>query len=315
MIQWKHGLLRSPDGLWMRQVPAKHAWSSALWVSKCGQVWRRFYNAVRQEWHWDEEGAVVHVEDEQGRMGIYLDRGFTLLEVVIALAWLHRAPETPMKVTVREGRPIHARYISWLQGESNEERGTIRDETWRPLKVRCGVVRCPDGYMISSEGRLKAPDGDVTEGYYFEGIAGHTRLAAVKDCGLVDLGLASKILPNAIYFKPHLKTAADAMMSDVTPAQFALETSIQLDTAWSYYRGVAEFVPVTRIKEIAPKLVDKHLWRLLHELKAEGDDRLGGPLKPLMEVVQNRLPLRSDFWQIEGQMAMLAFGRLCVLKL
>ena len=315
MIQWSDGLLRSPDGETMRQVPAKHAWSSALWTSKGGQFWRRFYNAVSGEWHWDGEGSVEYVEDEEGRMGVYLDRGWTPIEVAVALAWLHRAPETPMRVTVKEGKPMHTKYIKWVEPEHHEERGPIRGETWKPLKVRCGVVPCPTGYMISSEGRLRNPNGEVTSGYWYEGIAGGTRLAAVRDCGLVDLWIAAKLIPNAVYLQPRLKMTADAMMSGHSPADLARHASIQLDTAWCYFRQVAEHVPVSRLRDIAPTLVDKHLWQLLLDMKAQGDERLGEQLNPLMEIVQDTLPARSAFWRVHGQMGMLGFARLCVLKI
>ena len=314
MIEWRDGLEKSPDGAWMRQVP-QHAWSSSLWTSKDGQVWRRYYNAVTKEWFWNSEGPVAHVENESGHMGVHLQRGWTPIETVIALAWLYREPEKPMRVEVKEGKPVAAKYIKWQQPEHFEEHGAIRGESWSALKHwRCGLVKAPDGYMISSEGRLKAPNGEVTSGFWFEGMAGPTRLAAIRGCGLVDLWVAAKLIPKAVYLKPHLKLAADAMMSGLTPEELALspDTSIQTETAWTYYRQVAEHAPVARLREVAEAIVDRHLLQLLREMRKE--EVMGGPLKPLMEVVQDRLPARSAFWRIDGQMSMLAFGRLCVAK-
>lgn len=66
------------------------------------------------------------------------------------------------------------------------------------------------------------------------------RLAAVRDCGLVDLHLAAKLMPPALELKPCLMKAFDAMMCNLTPSQFANQTGVKLDTAWNYYRQVAE---------------------------------------------------------------------------
>lgn len=309
--------MTSPNGHRMRQVPMKHTWSATLWISKDGEAWKRYFNPVNGEWHWDEDGSVSPAEGDGGAMGLYLDRGFTALEVVIALAWLHREPNTPMRVEMKEGKPPHAKYIRWVEMEEHEEEVTINGEKWTPLRRwRCGLVPCTEGYEISNHGRLKSPSREVTSGFWFEGIAGPTRLAAVKDCGLVDLWVAAKLIVAAVYLKPYVKLTVDAMVTGKTPRDLMQVpgVSIQLDTAWSYFRQAAEFMPPRLLWQVAERVVDMHLLKLLLQMKKEQDERLGGQLNPLMEVVQDRLPLRSEFWKVEGQMGMLAFARLAVVK-
>ena len=60
--------------------------------------------------------------------------------------------------------------------------------------------------------------------------------------------------------------------------------------------------------------MEPYLLKLLRQMRESKDEVLGGQLKPLMEVVQDRLPLRSAFWRMDNQMNMLAFARLCVVK-
>lgn len=295
----------------------KHTWSSTLWISKDGEAWKRYYNPISKAWHWGDEGALDFVEGDQGNMGLYLDRGFTALEVVIALAWLHREPDTPMRVEVKEGKPLHAKYIRWVEMEEHEEEGAIKGEKWTPLRRwRCGLVPCAEGYEISNRGRLKSPGGEVTAGFWFEGMAGPTRFAAVKDCGLVDLWVAAKLIEAFVYLRPYVKLTVDAMVTGKTPRDLTQVpgVSVELDTAWSYFRQAAEFMPPRLLWQVAERVVDKYLLRLLLEMQKEDDERLGGQLNPLMEVVQDRLPARSEFWRIDGQMGMLAFARLTVVK-
>ena len=64
----------------MRQVPAKYTWASTLWTSRGGEVWRRHYNSVSGQWHWDEDGALEPSMGANGRMGFHLDNGFTPIE-------------------------------------------------------------------------------------------------------------------------------------------------------------------------------------------------------------------------------------------
>lgn len=316
MIAWKDGLLQSPSGHAMRQVPAKYTWASTLWTSRGGEVWRRHYNSVSGQWHWDEDGALEPSMGSDGRMGFHLDNGFTPIETVIALAWLHRKPGTKAVVEVQEGKPVHAKYMDWKEAETMVEDGALGNEKWKKLRTvmpRIGVVPMPDGYEISDLGRLKnTQTGDMTAGFWYEGLSGPTRMAAVKGCGLIDLYLAAKLIPAALYLKPYLLMAANAMMQGKTPLDLAHAAGVQVDTAWSYFRQAGPVLPRSKLKEIGKAVVTRDLWRLLMAMWEQEDKRLGGKLTELLSIVEEELPSGSPFWRVDNRMGMLGFARLCV---
>ena len=317
-IKWTEGVVRGPSGHSMRQVPVRHVWASSVWCTKDGEVWRRHYDVITGGWRWDVDGPIQYAFDPQGRQGLYLDDHFRPLETIIALAWRHRAPETLAQVQVEEGMPIHLDHVSWVDGESNQERGTIQGETWKPLKWKCGLVPVPPGYAISNRGRLRSPSGDVTAGFVFDGAFGWTRLAAIKDCGLVDLHLAAGLIQAIVddmKLKPCIRDTLDAILSDerLSPADLSRHAGIKLDTAWSYYRQACAYVPKRTLKTLGETLVARDLWRLLLKMLEEEDHELTDKLTILMERVQDELADNGPFARRGWEMGELAFGRMAVV--
>ena len=72
MIRWCDGVDTLPDGSPCRQIPQKHVWSSTVWCSADGLLWRRFYNPVTRRWRWEEETCAPTI-DEKGRVGYHLE--------------------------------------------------------------------------------------------------------------------------------------------------------------------------------------------------------------------------------------------------
>jgi hypothetical protein len=323
MIVWKDGLVKAPDGRSMREVATKYPWTSTLWCSKDGLVWRRHWSAVAGRWHWADEGPMDHVEDkETGRLGVYLpNRGWTELAVVIATAWHHRAPserathDPRSPVNVEDGQ-MHAKHIRWVQSESNTERDVIAHEKWKPLKGKIGAVPIPESeYMISTAGRLKNVETqEITQGFFFEGACGPTRLAAIKNCGLCDLWMHAKLIAPAICPPQRIQDAARALMNDHTPADLSRHASINIDTAWSYCREAAKAFafPRSKMRELGERLVARDLWKLVTAMWDDDDRRLDGPLNDLFEVVEDELSADGAFARRGWSKGELAFSRQCV---
>jgi len=318
-VRWADGIERCPSGKSVREVPSKHPFTSSIWVSKDGEIWRRFYNVLSGEWNWSEEGPLEYAEDANGRVGINLASQFRPIQTVIALGWLHRAPHTQARAELMEdSEGVHFDNIQWAEAENNVETGSIADEKFKPLKNwKCGIVPCPEGYMISSHGRLKSPNGDITSGFWIDGACGPTRVAAAKDCGLIDLFVAAKLIPSAVHVTACIKTAADYMMNGKTPKQHARDECVKPDTSYSYYRQAlaALKLPRTAIRDLAETLISPDLFRLLARMCDEDDDRLTAKLMVLMEVVEDELPDSSRFWRVECQMGMLGLARQLVVAL
>ena len=318
LIQWSEGLVRGPSGRSMRQVPVRHVWASTVWSTKDGELWRRHFDAISGDWRWDVDGPLQYAFDAQGRTGLYLDDRFRPIETIIALAWLHRAPETLAQVHIEEGMDIHLNHISWEDGESNAERGAIPGETWKPLKWKCGVVPAPPGYAISNTGRLRSPSDDVTHGFAFDGTFGWTRMAAIKNCGLVDLHLAAGLIEPIVddmKLKPCIRDTLDAILSHerLTPADLSRYQGIKLDTAWSYFRQACVYVPKRTLKELGHTLVSRDLWRFLNRMLDREEPELTDKLTMLMARVQDELEDDGPFARRDWGMGELAFGRMCVL--
>ena len=314
LISWKDGLLVSPTGARMRQVPTKHVWTSTLHCSEDGELWRRHYDVLTGTWRWDDQPTQLAMEDATGCMGLRVDCVFRPLATLIALAWHHRAPETQARVEVAEGEPLDVSSVRWKESESNQEEfeGVMPGETFKPLRWSCGIVSVPPGYEISNKGRLRKGDR-ITSGFFFHGTCGPTRLAAVRDCGLVDLHLAAKLMPPALELKPCLMKAFDAMMCNLTPSQFANQTGVQLDTAWNYFRQVAVYVPKSKLKLLGEALTARDLWRLLWHMRERDDPELTDKLTILMERAKGELDDNGPFARRDWAYGELGFARMCVV--
>ena len=318
-VRWPDGVERCPSEKRVREVPFKHPFTSSIWVSKDGEIWRRFYNVLSGDWNWDQDGPLEYAEDANGRVGINLGSQFRPIESVIALAWLHRAPETQARAELMEESDcVHLDNVQWAEAESNVEMGSIAYEKFKPLKNwKCGIVPCPEGYMISSHGRLKSPNGEVTSGFWFDGACGPTRVAAAKECGLIDLFVSAKLIPSAVHVTPCIKTAADYMMNGQSPKEHSRAERVKLDTSYSYFRQAlaALKLPRAALRELGETLVIPDLWRFLVKMCNDDDDRLAGKLTVLMEVLEDELPESSRFWLVDCQMGMLGLARQLVVAL
>ena len=289
MIAWEDGLERSPDGV-CRQLPQTRVWSSTVWVTKAGVARRRYYNAGT--WAWNSEPYPL-VVSEEGHVGIVVG-SYLSLERAIALAWRRRHPDSNSNVHMTPGRPYHAKYIRWDVEEEPED-DDIPGETWQPLDHCCGIVRCDRRYLISSHGRLKSPHtGAVTRGHVFHG----QRWAACKGAGLVPLDTRRTV----VYLPPYLAQARQALITGHTPADLR---GIAESTAWSYMCRAAETISSADLQRLVPRLVSKGLWRVLQQRK-----ELGGPLKPLMDIVVEKLP---GFARTTEPMSQLRLARLAIL--
>ncbi len=309
-ISWVDGMERSPNGSRLREIPQKHVWASSLWISRDGEIWRRYYNFTRKRWHWDRDGPMEHILDDESRLGIHLE-WFVTIEMLIAMAWVKRSPSSAARVTLREGKPVHARYIDWAEGEEDEEEGEIKGEKWRPLKGRIGCVSLDGcGYEISSRARLRNPRGQVTSGHWFERIDG--RIASVKGCGMLDLYNAAKIRPPAVTLQPHFIAAANALNSGHGADDLAHALGIEVSTAWSYLTKVAQHVPGKVLKRIVRQLVAPDLWVALKSIQTEGHAELGGRLLELMPLVEKRVARRGDFMKSDHRISQLRLARLAI---
>ena len=253
-----------------------------------------------------------------GRLGLKIDNAFRDIKTVIALAWRHRAEGTQARtVHVIEDKPVSLDTIQWEQAESNREmEDAISNETWKPISksFRVGIVPITPGYEISSHGRLKSPFGNkITSGHWVEGACGPTRVAAVRNCGLVDLWDCAKLIDPGKLLPPAIRLAANALMTGKSPVQHAKNVGIAVDTCWSYFRRAAQHLPRSLLLELAHELVSPDVWRFLVSMRDSDDDRLAGSLTALMELVEEELPAKSRFWKTVSPMGMLAFGRQCLV--
>ena len=292
-----------------RQVPQQATWASSLWCSRDGVVWRRHYDVMRECWRWEDK-PVELVLDEGGRLGVFLE-WWTSLEIVVGLAWRHRAPDSASRVTLQAGKELHAKYVRWQEEEDPCEQGRIKGESWKPLKWRCGVVPCPNGYDISDEGRLRGPEGDVTIGFWYEPL--QTRLAAVKDCGLVDLMVAARLKPRQALLSPSLKMAADCLLSGFGPRDLANAAGVTLETAWGYFTKVALHIRPSDLKCCVRAIVSRDLWSLLVAMLEDDNPALGGKLKDLMPEVEEMLSKRGEFRRSEHRWSELRLARMAIV--
>ena len=134
MIRWCDGADTLPNGSPCRQLPQKHVWSSTVWCSADGLLWRRFFNPVTRTWKWADEPYTMSI-DGDGTVG-YLLEWWMSADRCVALAWLHRAEDgSPLireKVTVQlvdgdaptaseSGMRVDS--IEWVDGDDDPEDG------------------------------------------------------------------------------------------------------------------------------------------------------------------------------------------------
>ena len=91
LIRWRDGLERTPSGDLARELVMPRACSSAVWVTRDGTAYRRYYNSQTCAWTWGEALEVALDRETQDRVGYNLPTGWRSLELCIATAWLHRA--------------------------------------------------------------------------------------------------------------------------------------------------------------------------------------------------------------------------------
>jgi hypothetical protein len=290
MVSWPDGVESAPDGSAVRQIPQRRVWTSSVWISQDGVAWRRFFNVVTKQWHWDAQPLSIVFEGEQD--GFMLE-WFTSTDRALAMAWLHRHPDSGAQVRRRvdvvlldggaspapsEGPRLGA--LSWDVDE-DPDGDAPRSERWRPLRWRVGAVECDRRYAISTAGRLRSPSGRVTAGLWYNG----RRWAAVRNAGLVDLWTASG-LDTTERIQPAIRMARDALVMSHTPAELAEAADLAEGTAWSYFARAAAFVPGKELRRFVPPLVGRRLWTALQRL--EGREVLGGTLTDLMAALARR---------------------------
>ena len=231
MLGWVDGLVRKGRRE-LREVPQKYVWAQTLWVTRRGELYKRFYNVGTNTWHWGDEAEEL-VEDNAGKMGYRLaGRGWVSLEYVVASAWRRRKMGSNAPVE-RQGRrrALTAKSLRWGD-ESDGEDSEGDDEVWAPLNCRCGVVKTEgSGYQISNRGRLKSPfTALVTRGSAYLSC----RYAACRNIGLINLTVAAG-LQEAPQPPNYLTPAIDCLMSGDHPETLAIYSKIKERTAWTYF--------------------------------------------------------------------------------
>ena len=311
------GMITCEDGLEkvgqkeVRQFPQKHVWSSTIWCARRGDCFRRFYNPADRAFTWSEPIELA-LQEETGRMGLYITGKFVPIETIIASAWRMRAPNSNAPVErVGPRRQITAKHLRWGDEEEadDDDQSPIQGETWSPLKCKCGIVPCNGrGYDISNKGRLRNAEGRITRGIAFAG----SRWGAVKGCGLVDLYVAAGINEAPEASPPCIQDALHALMSGDSPDDMLPFTNATIKSLWSYFARAVEWADPSDLKLVWTLLVPDDLVRLLKQLKREGNSALGGTLTDLHQIVSERLPPESLFHD-ELTWEKLRFARACVV--
>lgn len=311
-IVWPHGLEKGPDG-WCREIPQRFTWTSSCWCTKYGVVRRRYYNSRTGVWTWDENPLEMIINDESGRPGFHL-QWWVPIDRCICLAWCHRHEDSKNTTYLKPGKPCTTKHLLWETADTNIEEGEIEGEVWKPLKGvfswSCGIVKCDPRYMISSLGRLKAPDGAVTRGFYYDG----RRWAACRGAGLIDLTTCARLRENAVYLPARIMQAINAIGAGMTPIDFAMEISVQESTAWSYFTRGAQFMNTSELLRTVPQLVSRDVWGILRSMGEDQLSEMGGKLTDLYEVVIRGLSSKGEFRSSEFQMGQLRLARLTISK-
>ena len=290
-IRWRWGLIHSPDGV-ARQLPQKHSWCQAVWITKEGLARKRYFNPMSKEWTWGEAQPVV---ERDGEMGYHHNASFVSVERAIAMAWKRRQPGC---TRLHPEDPT-----SWKVGEEDVRRKVLKGETFAPLRWHIGLFLADSRFEISSFGRLRAPDGQITRGVWFD----DRYWAGTPE--LVDLtSAAAKRL--VVKLPPRIDMAADALLAGATPRSLATELDVRESTGWQYFTMAAQHLPPKELRAAMVKLIPTDLVRLLDTMANLKDKRLGGSLSELMNSATRLLPAlaRHPF-----RFEMLRFGRLCVV--
>jgi hypothetical protein len=319
MIRWCDGVDTLPNGSPCRQLPQKHVWSSTVWCSADGLLWRRFFNPVTRTWKWEDEPYTMTI-DGDGTVG-YLLEWWMSADRCVALAWLHRAEggsdRIQEKVTVQlvdgdaptaseSGMRVDS--IEWVDGDDDpEDGGSIPGEKWKPLKWSCGLIPCDGRYKISSHGRLWSPHTrTITSGFSYDG----DRFAAVRGGSLVPLRAAAGMQAEE-KLQPRVRLARDALMAGYEPSHLEAASGLELSTCWSYFTKASMHVPGKDLRRRVPRIVAKEMWGALERLRARGDERLGGSLTDLMERIRRMVPSRVS--ESEHVMSQLRLARTALL--
>ena len=302
MIRWCDGVETLPNGSPCRQLPQKHVWTSTVWCSADGLLWRRFYNPVSKVWTWADEPYTLTLDE--GKVG-YILEWWMSADRCTALSWLHRAEggsdRIQERVTVQlvdgdaasdpdEQGVVRVDAIEWVDGdEEPEDGGSIPGEKWKPLRWSCGLIPCDGRYKISSRARLWSPHTrTVTSGFWFD----DDRWAAVRGGSLVPLRAAAGLQAAEERLQPRVRLARDALMAGYGPSDLEAASGLELSTCWNYFTKASMYVPGEDLRRRAQRLVPKELWVTLEKLRARADTRLGGSLTDLMEGIRRMVPFR-----------------------
>ena len=303
---WVNGI-EVVDKQRFRQLPQRYTWSSQVFVGRRGRLLRRFFNPIEQSFAWQTQDLIEEVVDGMGtgRIGMYVQQGhFLPIDILIALAWRCREPDTPTRVLIKNGEPT-ASNVRWVEEEGDDMIDHSR-ETWRPLRCKLGLIPVDDAYLISSHGRLQSPKGDITRGFWWD----DARWAYAKPSGLINLTQEASRQRGATIF-PSIFTAIDCLMDGHTPDELAYSQGIQETTAWSYMcRGIPHIRDVAGLRRVGKELVPKELWRLLKHMKRDSDPLLGERLRDLMVKCEAEI---DGFEEEEFKYEYLRFARSILL--
>ena len=280
LIDWKDGIDKSPGGN-AREIPQRYVLSSSIWITKDGACYRKFYNPITEEWTWEED-MVVYIEDVDGRVGLNLPY-FIPIHTLICMAWRSRVPYSQTKVHVKGNRDAVATHLSWEEEEEKEPIEEFGDEEWKPLRHKCGMVKCDNRYEISNYGRLRNRHGEITCGFWCYGCM----WAAVKHCGLLNI---TEACSRRRELQGHVLDVRNMMMRGYTPEEHAFAKGVKESTSWAHFNKASQFIKGHELRKVAEGLVSPELWRVLQRLKRRENPVLGGPLKALMEKVLEKLP-------------------------
>ena len=285
MIAWTDGIERAPDKKHVREIPQRFTWSSSLWTSQYGDIWRRTFNPISNEWSWTDKPSLVL--DESGRQGLHLPH-FLSVETLICMAWRRRTPDTPTKVYWQNvDQPVTAHNLCWKEEDDSDEPARLPGETWRPIKCKIGFVPCGDSrYQISNFARLKNPENHITSGFWWDG----RYWASIKNCGLLDLTSCARGWRTLDGIPGSIEQAMNALACGVEPADFADHRGIKETSAWSSYTKAAQHLRPSELRKACQEIVMPKLWRVLSQLKGEENVILGESLTDLLEEVDERLP-------------------------
>eukprot|EP00966_Prymnesium_polylepis_P036355 843650-Prymnesium_polylepis.1 len=104
----------------------------------------------------------------------------------------------------------------------------------------------------------------------------------------------------------------NCIMTGNKPSDLAKDAGVTIATAWSYFTQSAPYLEAWDLQRMAPNLIARDVWSVLHQIQAESNPALGGPLNELLPLVEKRLPSNSEFIASPYKLSELRFARLCV---